>query len=115
MTVRFLEAAEVELDEAMNWYSVQLPSLGYAFLTEVLAALDQVARYREAWRPIGEGVRRCRAGRFGHELIYAIDKDDIVVLALARSRQRPVGWRDLLEWRDRTQRWPSPTRPATGA
>jgi len=34
--VRFLEIAEIELDEAVRWYAEQAPGLGDAFLIEVL-------------------------------------------------------------------------------
>ena len=79
MTVRFLEIAESELDQAVHWYGAQAPGLGDAFLIEVLSAADRISRFREAWHP-GEGVRRCRLSRFPYGLIYTIDTGDILVL-----------------------------------
>jgi len=32
VTVRFLDIAEIELDEAIDWYKEQAPGLGDAFL-----------------------------------------------------------------------------------
>jgi hypothetical protein len=32
VTVRFLEIAEIELDQAIHWYGAQAPGLGNAFL-----------------------------------------------------------------------------------
>ena len=61
MTVRFLEIAEIELDQAIHWYGAQAPGLGNAFLIEVLSAADRIARFPEAWHSLGEGVRRCAA------------------------------------------------------
>lgn len=49
MQVRFLEAAQRELDEAIEYYSAQVPFLGQAFLIEVLASLERVKQYPEAW------------------------------------------------------------------
>lgn len=60
MTVRFLEIAEIELDEAIDWYRAQAPGLGDAFLIEVLATADRIARFPQAWQPLGEGIHRCR-------------------------------------------------------
>jgi hypothetical protein len=40
VTVRFLEIAEVELDQAIRWYSTQAPGLGDAFLLEVYLLPD---------------------------------------------------------------------------
>ncbi len=55
MTVRFLEIAEIELDQAIHWYGAQAPGLGNAFLIEVLSAADRIARFR------GRGIRWAKA------------------------------------------------------
>jgi toxin ParE2 len=64
VTVRLLEIAEIELEQAIRWYREQAPGLGDTFLIEVLSAADRIARFPEAWHPLGEGVRRCRLSRF---------------------------------------------------
>ena len=64
MTVRFLEVAEIELDQAIDWYRAQALGLDDAFLIEILSAAGRIARFPEAWHPLGEGVRRCRLSRF---------------------------------------------------
>lgn len=56
MKVRFLEIAEIELDQAIHWYRAQAPGLDNAFLIEVLSAANRIARLPEAWHPLGEGV-----------------------------------------------------------
>lgn len=96
MTVRFLEIAEIELDQAVQWYGAQAPGLGDAFLIEVLSAADRISRFPEAWQPLGDGVRRCRLSRFPYGLIYAIDDGDMLVLAVAHLHRRPDYWRDRL-------------------
>jgi plasmid stabilization system protein ParE len=97
VTVRFLEIAEIELDQAVYWYEAQAPGLGNAFLIEVLSAADRIVRFPEAWHPLSEGVRRCRLSRFPYALIYTIDTGDILVLAVAHLHRRPDYWRDRLK------------------
>lgn len=97
MTVRFLEIAEVELDQAIYWYGTQAPGLDDAFLIEVLSAADRIERFPEAWQSVGEGVSRCRLSRFPYALIYTLDNDDILVLAVAHLHRRPDYWRDRLK------------------
>jgi hypothetical protein len=36
MKINFLEIAQIELDEAIEYYNYEVPGLGDAFLTEVL-------------------------------------------------------------------------------
>jgi toxin ParE2 len=97
VTVRFLEIAEIELDQAIQWYGAQAPGLGDAFLIEVLSAADRAARFPEAWHPLSEGIRRCRLSRFPYGLIYALDEGDILVLAVAHLHRRPDYWRDRVK------------------
>jgi len=97
VTVRFLEIAEIELDQAINWYESQAPGLGNAFLIEVLSAADRIRRFPEAWHPLDEGVRRCRLSRFPYGLIYTVEQGEILVLAVAHLHRRPDYWRDRVK------------------
>ena len=97
MTVRFLEVAEIELDQAFRWYESQAPGLGDAFLIEVLSAAERISLYPEAWHSLDEGLRRCRLNRFPYGLIYAIENGDILVLAVAHLHREPGYWRDRLK------------------
>jgi hypothetical protein len=95
--IRFLEVAELELDQAIQWYGAQAPGLGDAFLIETISAADRIAHYPDGWQSLGEGIRRCRLNRFPYGLIYTIDSGDILVLAVAHLHRRPGYWRDRLK------------------
>ena len=97
MTVRFLEVAQRELDEAIAYYNSQVPGLGDAYLVESVATIERIRRFPEAWQPLGEQVRRCRLRRFPYGLIYTVDEGDILVVAVAHTHRRPGYWRDRLK------------------
>jgi plasmid stabilization system protein ParE len=97
VTVRFLQTAEFELDDAIRWYESQSPGLGNTFLIEVLAATDRIVRYPEAWQPLDADARRYRLGRCPYALIYAVESGDILVLAVAHLHRKPDYWRDRLQ------------------
>jgi len=42
MSVRLLEPAQAELDEAIGWYAEQAPGLGHTFLLETLKVLKLI-------------------------------------------------------------------------
>ena len=48
MSVRLLEVAQQELDEAIAYYNGQAPGLGDAFLLETVAAIDRIRRFPRA-------------------------------------------------------------------
>jgi hypothetical protein len=45
MKIRLLEIAQIELDQAIEYYNCESPGLGDAFLTEVLKALDRIGEF----------------------------------------------------------------------
>jgi hypothetical protein len=64
MRIRLLEIAQIELDQAIEYYNYESPGLGDAFLTEVLKALDRIGEFPEAWHPLSARTRRCQMRRF---------------------------------------------------
>ena len=48
MRIRFLEIAQIELDEAVAYYNHEVSGLGEVFLTEVSKTLDRIGRFPEA-------------------------------------------------------------------
>jgi plasmid stabilization system protein ParE len=97
VTVRFLEVAEIELDQAIQWYEAQAPGLGRAFLIDVLAAADRISRFPEAWQALGNDIRRYRLSGFPYGLIYTIENGDVLVLAVAHLHRQPDYWRGRLQ------------------
>jgi toxin ParE2 len=96
VTVRLLDVARQELDEAIVHYNGESPGLGDAFLLETVAAIDRIRRFPEAWHPLGAGMRRCRLRRFPYGLIYSKDEEGILILAVAHTHREPSYWRDRL-------------------
>ena len=93
MSVRLLESAQVELDDAIAWYASQAPGLGDAFLIETLKTLKLIEQYPKAWHPLTQQIRRCRLRRFPYSVIYAQEGSDLLVLAFAHQHRKPGYWR----------------------
>ena len=98
MNVRLLAPAAAELDEAVAWYAAQAPALDQRFIDEMLMARKRIAERPHAWHPLGDGVRRFRLGRFPYGLIYVVEADEVVVLAVAHLHRKPNYWRRRLSW-----------------
>ena len=49
MRIRFLEVAQRELDEAIEYHNAEVPGLGKAFLVEALAALERIRHFPNGW------------------------------------------------------------------
>lgn len=96
MSIRLLEPAQTELDEAIAWYAGQAPGLGDVFLIETLKALQLINRFPQAWHPLTPQIRRCRLRRFPYSVIYTQHESDLLVLAIAHQHRKPDYWRSRL-------------------
>ena len=94
MKVRFLTLAQQELDDAVAWYNEQASGLGYDFLYEVDRAVRRTVAFPLSCPEIESGLRRCLLARFPYGLIYGLEGDTIVVIALAHLHRKPRYWAD---------------------
>ena len=92
MRVSLLPLAQTELDEAFSWYEEQAIGLGYDFLDEFDQSVRLIASFPELFERIHEGVRRCLINRFPFGIIYGIDAEKIVVIAVAHLKRKPKYW-----------------------
>lgn len=95
MQARFLQPAQYELDDAINYYNAQAPDLGQAFLLEVLAGLERICQFPDAWYPFSHHARRCQLKRFPYGVIYAVDNETILVIAIGHLHRSPEYWQYL--------------------
>ena len=100
MSLRFLDVAQAELDEAGEWYRAISPELGEAFLVEAFRVFRLIEQYPRAWHPMSSTLRRCRLTRFPYGVIYAEEGDGQLVLAIAHLHREPFYWRTRLQSRE---------------
>jgi toxin ParE1/3/4 len=91
-TFRFLPAAELELDDAAQWYEDRRDGLGLDFVTtvreKVFALMDSPGRW-----PSVNGTRRALLEGFPYAIVYReISVDEIEIVAIAHLRRRPKYW-----------------------
>jgi plasmid stabilization system protein ParE len=96
MSIRLLEPAQAELDEAITWYAEQAPGLGDAFLIEALKTIQLIENFPQAWHPLTPQIRRCRLRRFPYSVVYTQDGTNLLVLAIAHQHRKPGYWRNRL-------------------
>ncbi len=92
MKIEFLEVAQAELDEAFSWYENQQENLGVQFLTEFDAAIRRIAAFPKSYVMLGSDIRRCLIKRFPYGVLYGIDADRIIIIAVAHLHRKPNYW-----------------------
>jgi hypothetical protein len=87
VNIRFLTLAQKEIDERTE-------GKGLEFLDELDRVVRLVKTYPSASIEIEPEIRRCLFARFPYFLIYGIDDETIVVIAVAHSHRHPRYWID---------------------
>jgi len=92
MKIRFLEVAQIELDESFDYYEEQIEGLGHDFLKEILAAIKRIKTNPNAWSRLSKKTHRCLTNRFPFGVIYQIRDDEILIVAIAHLHRKPWYW-----------------------
>jgi len=96
MNVEFLEPAQEELDEAIEYYNQQQSGLGIDFLSEIIDSLGRISDYPDAWQKLAKRTRRCLVNCFPYGVIYQKRNDMILVVAVANLHRKPTYWYDRI-------------------
>ena len=91
--VRFHPAAEAELIAAGEFYEAQAAGLGLDFVAEVRRTARTIAAHPEVGHRFSRRLRRTLVRRFPYGLLYRVEADTIVVVAVMHLRRRPGYWR----------------------
>jgi plasmid stabilization system protein ParE len=92
MKIRFLKPAQSEVDDAFLWYDSQTHGLGTQFLDDLDRAIRRIAAFPLANTEIEEGLRRCLLSKFPYGIIYGLDSEIVVVVAVAHLHREPRYW-----------------------
>jgi plasmid stabilization system protein ParE len=93
MTYSFHPDAELELNQAIDYYEECRAGLGLEFADEVYKTVQRILAFPNAWQSMGEGNRRCLSNRFPFGVIYYKREQEIIVLAVMQLNRKPYYWR----------------------
>lgn len=94
MRAIFTRLARQELEDAVRFYELEYSGLGRRFKEEVRKAALRIAEYPKAWSIERGEVRKCLLHRFPYKLLYSLEKDHILVIAVAHHHRKPDYWVD---------------------
>lgn len=94
MDIIFSSFALQELLDAEEYYNFELAGLGNRFNEEIKKAVLRIAEYPDAWSIERDNIRKCLLHKFPYKILYAIEKDSILILAVAHLHRKPDYWID---------------------
>ena len=92
MHVIFTKLAIQEMNDAVQYYEFEYSGLGQRFKEEIRKAALRIAEYPHAFSIERGDVRKCLLHRFKYKLLYSIEKDHILIIAVAHQHRKPDYW-----------------------
>jgi len=92
MRARFLKPAEAELEEAVAYFDEQRPGLGDRFEQDLQSTVTFITDRPLSGKPQTKLVRMFRLRTFRYNVVYVVDRDEVVIVAVAHHRRRPGYW-----------------------
>lgn len=99
MNSEFLPEAEEEFREAARYYETEAPGVGLAFIAEVHRAITSVVSHPRSAKKVRGCIRKKVLSHFPYSLLYSIETDLILIVAIAHHKRRPTYWRSRLKAR----------------
>jgi plasmid stabilization system protein ParE len=93
MTVHHLLEAEVEILEVVTFYQERSGDLAADFYKEFKRAREEIATFPEFWGLVGGGYRRKLMDRYPYGIIYKVEGEEILIVALAHTSRHPEYWK----------------------
>jgi toxin ParE1/3/4 len=90
----FHPEALTEYADAVRYYAEIRPELAQRFVDAVENTIYQIREAPTRWRAIDEDVRRCLTHRFPYAILYTIEPDYILILAVMHCSRHPNAWKD---------------------
>lgn len=97
MRYGFHPEARVEYREAAAFYEARRPELGAAFTRAVETVIERILEAPDRWRFIEQDVRRCFTHIFPYAILYTVEADFVLIIAVAHGSREPGYWRLRLE------------------
>ena len=97
MKYQFHPEARLEYLAAVAFYEAARPGVGAAFTVEVEAVISLICQAPNRWRKFEQDVRRCLTKRrFPYAILYTIEHDYILIIAVMHCSREPGYWKDRI-------------------
>ena len=96
MRYEFHPEALEEYDEAALWYAEREPALALRFIEAVEDAIGRILEAPTRWQVIEEDVRRCLTRVFAYGVLYTVEPDFVLIVAVMHCSREPGYWKQRL-------------------
>ncbi len=93
----FHPEALTEYSQAVEFYAERNKELAQDFINSVENAIFKVIEFPRRWPVIKDTVRRCLTPKFSYAILYAIEEDYILIVAVMHASRKPEYWQERIK------------------
>jgi len=98
LKLRISPAAEVDAEEASDYYSIESPGLDRLFIAEIHRTLARIVVTPLAFPVIfGSEIRSVQVDRFPFSILFSLRKDHVWVFSVFHNSRNPMIWRGRID------------------
>lgn len=90
---RLLPVAEKELQDAAQFYNDDRPGFGDQLIEEFEVLMERLGRHPESGPRISRRLRTAHLNDFRYSVIYRVEDEEILVVAVAHQSRKPGYWK----------------------
>jgi hypothetical protein len=96
MRFDFHHEALDELHGAAHRYNLNQKGLGLRFIASVEETIDRILEAPSRWKILEADVRRCLTRVFPYAVLYTVEPDFILIIAIMHCHREPGYWRSRI-------------------
>jgi len=97
MKSEFLPEAEKEFREAARYYENEAPGVGVAFVVDLHKTVAAILDNPLAAQTVRKSIRKKVLARFPFNVLYSVEDEFVLIVAVAHQKRRPTYWRRRLK------------------
>jgi toxin ParE1/3/4 len=97
MRFEFHPEALTEYEAAAAYYAQHENGLDLRFIAAVEQAVKKILESPNQWRVLEGDVRRCLTRVFPYAVLYTIELDYVLIIAVMHCRREPGYWRHRID------------------
>ncbi len=90
----FHPEALTEYAEAVEYYLHKNPKIAQAFIDAIEETIYRIRETPTRYSILDEDIRRCLTRKFPYSVLYTIEQDSILILAIMHSSRKPGYWKN---------------------
>lgn len=97
MKIEYLKLAKFEFHDAISHYENEQKGLGRKFESDIKSSLHRIKNFPKAYVKIKDDIQKCVLHKFPYNIIFSIEEDLILIIAVAHHHRKPDYWVDRVE------------------